>query len=301
MSEDSTESESAQAGPALVAAVDDVEEGAPTWVTTFADLMSLLLTFFVLLYSMSELKVENFFIAAESLREAMGATARTPPDSIVGLMLETADPETVINPLNSEPNDGSGDDDQVDELAREYLILLEQQLRASIEESELDESTIYITRDENGLYLRIQNAALFESGQVRVRPEAEAILVALSTITSDIAIPTIVAGHADSRPISTPAFASNWELSAARAAGVARLMFENGHPAIRLEVESYGEHRPLASNDTQEGRSANRRVELFFSREYVERLARQLEQSGMPLTIENMLLNADLSRSPDEG
>ena len=76
MSEESTESESAEAGPALAASVDHVEEGAPTWVTTFADLMSLLLTFFVLLYSMSELKVENFFIAAESLREAMARPPR---------------------------------------------------------------------------------------------------------------------------------------------------------------------------------------------------------------------------------
>ena len=215
--------------------------------------------------------------------------------------MESADPETVINPLNSESNDGSGDDDQVEQVAREYLLLLEQQLRSSVEESGLDDSMIVITRDDDGLYLRIQNAALFESAQVRVRPEAEALLVTLSGITSDIVIPTIVAGHADSRPISTPAFASNWELSAARAAGVARLMFESGHPAARLEVESYGEHRPLATNDTQEGRSANRRVELFFSREYVERLARRLQEEGIPLTLENMLVRSNGDPALDEG
>ena len=293
MSEDSNGTESVEAAPALEASVDEVEEGAPGWVTTFADLMSLLLTFFVLLYSMSELKVENFFIAAESLREAMGSTAETPPDSIVGLMMESADPETIINPLNSESNEGSGVDDEVEQVAREYLLLLEQQLRSSVEEAGLDESMINISRDDDGLYLRIRNAALFESAQVQVRPEAEALLVTLASITSEIAIPTIVAGHADSRPISTPAFASNWELSAARAAGVARLMFESGHPAARLEVESYGEHRPLASNDSEEGQSANRRVELFFSREYVERLAQRLEEQGIPLTLENMVIRSN--------
>ena len=301
MSDDSDENVSSGANPGLEVSVDEVEEGAPTWVTTFADLMSLLLTFFVLLYSMSELKVENFFIAAESLREAMGWTAETPPDSIIGLMMESADPETVIEPLSAESNDGSGDDDQVERVAAEYLALLEGQLRTSVEEAGLDDSQIEIIRDDDGLYLRIRNAALFESAQVQVRPQAEALLVTLSSITSEIVIPTIVAGHADSRPISTPAFASNWELSAARAAGVARLMYENGHPASRLEVESYGEHRPLASNESEEGRAENRRVELFFSREYVERLARQLQEEGIPLTLENMIVRSNGDPVSDEG
>jgi len=301
MSDDSDENVSSGANPGLEVSVDEVEEGAPTWVTTFADLMSLLLTFFVLLYSMSELKVENFFIAAESLREAMGSTAETPPDSIIGLMMESADPETVIEPLSAESNDGSGDDDQVERVAAEYLALLEGQLRTSVEEAGLDDSQIEIIRDDDGLYLRIRNAALFESAQVLVRPQAEALLVTLSSITSEIVIPTIVAGHADSRPISTPAFASNWELSAARAAGVARLMYENGHPASRLEVESYGEHRPLASNESEEGRAENRRVELFFSREYVERLARQLQEEGIPLTLENMIVRSNGDPVSDEG
>lgn len=301
MSDDSDENVSSGANPGLEVSVDEVEEGAPTWVTTFADLMSLLLTFFVLLYSMSELKVENFFIAAESLREAMGSTAETPPDSIIGLMMESADPETVIEPLSAESNDGSGDDDQVERVAAEYLALLEGQLRTSVEEAGLDDSQIEIIRDDDGLYLRIRNAALFESAQVQVRPQAEALLVTLSSITSEIVIPTIVAGHADSRPISTPAFASNWELSAARAAGVARLMYENGHPATRLEVESYGEHRPLASNESAEGRAENRRVELFFSREYVERLARQLQEEGIPLTLENMIVRSNGDPVSDEG
>lgn len=301
MSDDSDENVSSGANPGLEVSVDEVEEGAPTWVTTFADLMSLLLTFFVLLYSMSELKVENFFIAAESLREAMGSTAETPPDSIIGLMMESADPETVIEPLSAESNDGSGDDDQVERVAAEYLALLEGQLRTSVEEAGLDDSQIEIIRDDDGLYLRIRNAALFESAQVQVRPQAEALLVTLSSITSEIVIPTIVAGHADSRPISTPAFASNWELSAARAAGVARLMYENGHPASRLEVESYGEHRPLASNESAEGRAENRRVELFFSREYVERLARQLQEEGIPLTLENMIVRSNGDPVSDEG
>jgi len=301
MSDDSDENVSSGANPGLEVSVDEVEEGAPTWVTTFADLMSLLLTFFVLLYSMSELKVENFFIAAESLREAMGSTAETPPDSIIGLMMESADPETVIEPLSAESNDGSGDDDQVERVAAEYLALLEGQLRTSVEEAGLDDSQIEIIRDDDGLYLRIRNAALFESAQVQVRPQAEALLVTLSSITSEIVIPTIVAGHADSRPISTPAFASNWELSAARAAGVARLMYENGHPASRLEIESYGEHRPLASNESEEGRAENRRVELFFSREYVERLARQLQEEGIPLTLENMIVRSNGDPVSDEG
>jgi chemotaxis protein MotB len=268
------------------ASEDVIEEGAPSWMTTFADLMSLLLTFFVLLYSMSELKVDNFFVAAQSLRSAMGSTAEVPPDPPIGLMLQNADPEIVLKQQGAQADDGEGVEDEIARLAEEYLDLLAAQLRAAADSAGVAEDLIEIVREEDGLYLRIRNAALFESAQVQVLPSAESLLVTIAGITADLAIPTIVSGHADSRPIGTSVFPSNWELSAARAAGVARLLSVSGHPPQMLEVQSYGEHRPLTSNDSEEGRAENRRVELFFSREYVEKLGRELASQGLPVVFE---------------
>jgi chemotaxis protein MotB len=76
-----------------------------------------------------------------------------------------------------------------------------------------------------------------------------------------------VAGHADNQPISTAQFRSNWELSAFRAAGIARLLAEEGVDSDHLRVESFGSTRPIASNETPEGRAENRRVELFYDRQ----------------------------------
>jgi len=100
----------------------------------------------------------------------------------------------------------------------------------------------------------------------------------------------IVSGHTDNVPIRSAAFASNWELSAARAAGVARTLVGRGRDPSAVTVEAFGEYRPLATNDTPEGRAQNRRVEVYYSR---ETLQRELEGRGI-------LQREDGSQSPTE-
>jgi len=103
-----------------------------------------------------------------------------------------------------------------------------------------------------------------------------------------------ISGHADDQPISTPAFPSNWELSAARAAGVARVMIGAGQPPVLTKVESFGEFDPIADNATAEGRAQNRRVELYYSLEAIRAsMDRWAEsgQAGMP----------DVSGLPSDG
>jgi chemotaxis protein MotB len=92
----------------------------------------------------------------------------------------------------------------------------------------------------------------------------------LGQITLGVDVPVTVAGHTDTIPISSSRFQSNWELSAARAAGVARALVAMGHDPDEVQVTAFGEYRPIDTNDTPEGRARNRRVELFYSKLSVE-------------------------------
>ena len=271
-------------GPELESGSQEpAEEGAPTWIVTFADLMSLLLTFFILMFSMSELKVERFLLASESLREAMGSTAEVPTDTPLGLMPDEVDPELDLakpglnDGATTNPVDGSGGEDYLDVFAEAYMKMIEERLRALVEAAGLDESSVEVVTEEDGVYLRIRDAALFATAQATLKPTGRGLVETLSRVTRELGIPTIVSGHADSRPIRTAAFASNWELSAARAAGVARLLVQSGQDPTTVRVQSFGEYRPVADDSTPEGRARNRRVELFFSRDAIREIGLQLQ------------------------
>jgi chemotaxis protein MotB len=267
-------------------AQEPAEEGAPTWVVTFADMMSLLLTFFILMYSMSEVKVDRFLLASQSLREAMGSTAEVPTPAPMGLMPDPVDPELELaNPgltdgATLNPVDGEGGDDYVDVFAEAYMKMIMERLAALVAEAGLDSTVVELVREDEGVYLRIREAALFETGVAALKPEGHTLVLSLSAVTRGLEVPTIVSGHADSRPIRTPAFPSNWELSAARAAGVARLLVSGGQEPATVRVQSFGEYQPVASNDTPEGRARNRRVELFFSRDDMRRAAANLARDA---------------------
>lgn len=279
---------------------EEVEEGAPLWMATFGDMMSLLLVFFILLYSMSELKVERFLLASQSLNEAIGGTRTEPIEDPMGLMPDPVDPELALenpgmdpgaNPEGGETEapvegaesgaageDGS-DDAWLETFTDAYLEMIARQLEAYVEEHQLQDR-VRVVREGEGVYLRIETVVLFGSGEAKIRPSGGELIGYLSRITRELAVPVSVSGHADNVPISTPQFASNWELAAARAAGVARILVEGGQDPRSLRVESYGAFRPVASNGTAEGRSENRRVELFYSRDEVRAAARRWAAEG---------------------
>ncbi|MEK9499889.1 OmpA/MotB family protein [Gaopeijia maritima] len=235
-----------------------VEEGAPLWTTTFGDLMSLLLTFFILLYSMSEIKQDKFLQASQSLREAIGGTAEDVPEDPMALVDEELDPEMYLESMDA-------GEVMIESVAAAYMEVIARRLEKFIEENDL-QNEFSVEREEDGVYLRMQSSALFASGSGVLEEKAVRMLGLLSEITSSIDVGAVVSGHADNQPISTAQFASNWELSAARAAGVARHLVESGQAPDMVRVESFGEYKPVTTNDTPEGRAQNRRVDVFFSK-----------------------------------
>lgn len=235
-----------------------VEEGAPLWTTTFGDLMSLLLTFFILLYSMSEIKQDKFLQASQSLREAIGGTAEDVPEDPMALVDEELDPEMYLESMEA-------GEVMLESVAAAYMEVIAKRLEQFIEENDL-QNEFSVEREEDGVYLRMQSSALFASGSGVLQEKAVRMIGLLSEITSSIDVGAVVSGHADNQPISTAQFASNWELSAARAAGVARHLVESGQAPDMVRVESFGEYKPVTSNDTPEGRAQNRRVDVFFAK-----------------------------------
>ncbi len=246
------------------------EMGIPEWVVTFGDMMSLLLTFFILLFSMSELKVERFLLASESLREAMGGTGAEVIDDAIGLMPDPVDADLQLqNPGEADGADQSDSSSPpgpplVERLADAYLENIAGQVQEFIDENELHE-ILGVDHNSDGVYIRIQAGALFASGEALIAEDNLWILEHLSEVTTSVEVGVVVAGHADNVPMRSGKFLSNWELSAARAAGVARELVAGGLDPLEVRVESYGEYRPLFDNSTSEGRAGNRRVELFYS------------------------------------
>jgi chemotaxis protein MotB len=124
------------------------------------------------------------------------------------------------------------------------------------------EGKVRITEGPQGISVEINASVLFAPGDAQLGPSAVVALQAVASVLAGTEYPITVEGHTDNDPIKTPMFPSNWELSVVRASSVVRLFQANGVAPSRLTASGYGEQRPVASNDTPEGRSRNRRVTL---------------------------------------
>ena len=224
---------------------DEAPAGAPEWMVTFADLMSLLLTFFVLLLSFSTTEVIKFREAMGSIREALGLRSPDDPSKI----------PTGETPLT----------DEIAEIGSPALPLskVEKQLQGVLETFGLQDQG-EIQRTAYGVILRLEGDLMFDSGKAELSPDTFELLEGLAQYIGGIAGRIDVVGHTDDVPISTPVYPSNWELSAARAGQVVRFLVEHGVEAERLRAIGRADTVPIADNSTPEGRARNRRVEFLF-------------------------------------
>ncbi len=220
------------------------EDGIPGWVVTYGDMMSLLLTFFILLLSFSSIQETKFQQAIESLQAALGVFNDS--ESIIQF------DSTVV------PQEEGGESSEMLYEFRE----LEQYLL----EEEFDD-TVEVSMTEKGIQIKIEDGFLFPSGGADMKSGADAILEKVSSFLDGKPNQIQVSGHTDSIPIKTARFPSNWELSASRAIAVARSLLDHGISPDRVSATGFGEFRPISKNTTAEGRSKNRRVEIFMKYE----------------------------------
>ncbi len=221
------------------------EPSSPLWMTTFSDLMTLILVFFVLLFSMSAIDVVKF---QSFLAYFQGAG-----------VLDWG--EMPLEEVLPEPNTPEHDMPP----APDYSLM---EVFEMVEETLADaglEDRVSLRYEEAGVALDIQDRVLFDAAKADLRPQAREILDPLAALFQRLPFQIHVEGHTDSRKISSIAFPSNWELSGARASSVIRYFIDNHHlDPYRFAAVGYGEYKPIAPNDSEANMQLNRRVVMVI-------------------------------------
>jgi len=260
---------------------EEAPAGIPAWVMTFADLMSLLMCFFVLLLSFSEIDAQRFKQIAGELSKAFGVQRDVPAlevpmgTSAVFDKFSPGKPEPT--PLDQVRQQTTTQDPQLDTLrgevdaesekakqAQEQLKESSEQLQQILKE-ELQAGRMQLLEENRRIILRVEEKGSFSSGSADLTPEFEDLLMNISDALVTIPGELTIEGHTDNIPISTARFNSNWDLSASRASAVTNTLLFNPQVAPeRLSLRGYADTKPRVANDTPENRAMNRRVEIII-------------------------------------
>ena len=251
--------------PPLVLPADEDEggkkEGSPAWMATFADLVTLLMCFFVLLFAMSTTQQETFKELVESLRSALGVQSVPESGTREGLIMHAI------------PSEEPAEDQKIDELGamiEKQIQEIASQVREMVLFNKLG-GLVNVSESETGVVITLSDLLLFSAGDASLSEKGADILKKVTSVLAQLAYHVKVKGHTDTSPISTGKYPSNWELSASRAAAVAKLLVESGLEPTLIAAEGYAEYRPIATNDTDKGRAQNRRVEIVYERDAIAR------------------------------
>ena len=229
------------------------------WLLTYADLITLLVCFFIMMYSFAQTDLEKFKSLSLSMQQAFGG------GSVIqegGKPVSLAIPGEGGTETMGIPGEGGAETVKLDKAA--LYNKMDQQIEEVAAEMGLGDS-VSVQRTDEGILVRIEGNVAFTSSKADLRPEALAILDEVAKTVATTPNEIRVGGHTDNVPICTEQFPSNWELSTARAVAVARYLVEHGQVAPeRVYAAGYGEYRPIASNDTIEQRAHNRRAEILI-------------------------------------
>ena len=249
------------------------------WAIPYGDLITLLLAFFVVMYSISSVNEGKYRTVANSIQNAFNGSpkiidpiqvGKEPSMSLKPSVLTTPQKPTSepIAPPMPAPAPETPKAEQTPQTpapqaeAEDKLAGIGDRIEQAMAPL-IDKQLMVVRRHRMNLEVEIRADVLFPSGVANLSPQALPPLRDLAGILAGFANPLRVEGHTDDVPIATAAFPSNWELSAARAASVARLLIDTGIDPHRLAISGRGEFQPEASNATEEGRNHNRRVKLI--------------------------------------
>lgn len=247
---------------------DGEEKKSGSWLMTYADLVTLMLTFFVLLFSFSSIDMIKWKNVVTSLQGSFGVLDGGP---------------NVLNGISDDSKGLGSDDnvlkesDKIDDVTNidDFLKYQEEMKKLEMLQALLADylrtnglvDSVSTTIEERGLILRFQDSVLFQKGRADLIPGSHKILQKVSDILKETTNPVRIEGHTDDLPIHTAQFPSNWELSAIRATNVLQVLVKEGLAGDRLSVAGYGEFHPIAENINEENRRKNRRVDIVIIRE----------------------------------
>ena len=221
------------------------------WLVSYADFMTLLFAFFVVMYAISSINEGKYRVLSNSLTGAFGRTTTS-----LGKIPEAPSAQPVaFDPLSSAKTKGGDplrkEREKMTVIAKDILLVLEPLVR---------EGKVRVTQTSRGVTIEINASVLFAPGEAKLTLDSSQALIAIATVLNTDNHAIQVEGHTDNQPIKNPIFPSNWELSAVRASTVVRLFTENGVSEDRMTAVGQGPKLPVGSNETIEGRARNRRV-----------------------------------------
>lgn len=236
------------------------DEGAPIWMITFADMMTLLMAFFVMLLSFANTDVQKFKSMMGSVKATFGSAAPTalPPGSQSQAEFEAMlrEAEKAGGQLIPPVVPGQGGETRVG-VEQAGLVI-----KAMFHN--FGDEGVEVVQDAKGVLVRVPGSVMFESGSAEIKSTSLPIVAMAQKLLGRYKLDLYIMGHTDSVPIQSARFPSNWELSSARASAALRFMAEKGIDPRRMVAVGYADSRPLADNGSFEGRQKNRRIEFLF-------------------------------------
>ncbi len=220
--------------------------GAPAWMTTFADLVTLLLTFFVLLLSMANMEEVKFAEASASIRSAFGAHSMPAPSKF-SIPIIPSTPESKFAPIQTET-----------------ALKVYKRIQAQLQSDNIPDDVELIKKEDDTIILRVNESVLFKKGASVVSPTAYPILRNLADIIRPLPMRLRIEGHTDNTPVSKRQI-GNWNLSVDRAVSVMRFFKKSDLlPLDRMSANGYGSDRPVIPNTNAANMAKNRRVDFVL-------------------------------------
>ena len=223
---------------------EDEHENLERWLITYADLITLLLAFFIMMYTFSKQDAEKYDEVSDHLKTIFTGGANA---------VKTGSGTNLISQV---PKTGS---------SSEVKKQLEDEIQAMTESKASEQPRISVFKDERGIVLRIMDRAFFGEGKAELKESAKNALGKIAPILRSSNCQIRIEGHTDDVPINTSEFTSNWELSARRATEVVRHLVERHELSPRIiSASGYAQYRPIVDNDTAPNRALNRRIEIIL-------------------------------------
>jgi chemotaxis protein MotB len=230
-----------------------------SWLIPYADLLTLLLALFIVLFASSSIDVQKFQQIAKSMSSAMsgGTGIMEFPSPLPDEQPQSLNAEDAKNDENENP--------EFDQQEKNELKELQEKINRYIDEKSLENQLQTVLTDD-GLLITILNDVFFDSGVAQVRLKEQTLAKDIAQLlVSDPPRNVVISGHTDNVPINNSQFDSNWHLSVMRAVNFVKILLENENLDARsFSVKGFGEYQPVDTNETSAGRAKNRRVELLI-------------------------------------
>ncbi len=250
---------------------EEEHENHERWLVSYADFITLLFAFFVVMYSVSSVNEGKFRVLSSSMEDAFRENPLRGLEPVqIGELLKSLDPEKARSGEGILPDykpqtefeTPSAGENEIPEGYKDGEEIVEQ-LKGAAEK--LEEAGFEVRLDEKWVEINMSSQVLFGSGEAKLSAKAAPVLDQLVDVLAGFKNPLRVEGFTDDRPIRTAVFPSNWELSAARAASVVNHFTKKNIDPRRMAAVGYGEYRPIADNSTAAGRNKNRRIVIMIS------------------------------------